>query len=170
MSTETPATLLQNLATMTFTTEQLQAIDQALDTLEANAPGLISLSAQRRKTMIHMGEVSEPFCRRALTVLTQNPAVLPRGLSMDDAKADLQALDQWRPRVARLTRYFERATDTEAALGSDVMVAAMAGYKALKATAGLYGLRALAEDLSLRFQRPGRARADKNPPASPAAG
>lgn len=165
MSTTVPTTLLQNLATVSFTPDQLKAIDDAIDALETNAPGLISLTTERRKTMTHMGELSEPFCRRALTVLSQNPAVLPRGISMDDAQADLQALDQWRPRVARLTRFFERAVDTEAALGSDVMAAAMVGYRALKSTGELHGLRGLAQELGARFQRT-RQRAGKAPAAA----
>lgn len=163
-------TPLQNLATVRFSAAQLQAIDEALDAFEVSTPELVALPVPSRRRMSFMGERSEPFCRQALHVLQLNPQVLPRGLSMDDAIADLAALDQLRPRLARLTRIYQRVLDTEAALGSDVMVAALTGYRLLKATGQMYGLAPLERELGTRFAKQGnrtfRKKRDVGPPAS----
>jgi hypothetical protein len=64
-----------------------------------------------------MGQKSEAFCRQALTVLEQNPQMVPANVPLADAIADLNALEQLRPRMVRLSRLSERASDTDTALG-----------------------------------------------------
>jgi hypothetical protein len=62
-------------------------------------------------------------------------------------------LDRLRPRLARLTRLAERASDTDIALGSDVMVASLQVYGQLKLTGASEGLQSLRRDLGMRFTR-----------------
>lgn len=143
---------MQNLATLSYTEEQLNAIDTTLATLESQLSGLIALSAEQRLRMTKMGERSETFCRRAVTVLGENPQIIPPNLDLADAIADLRGRDQLRPRIARLARLSQRATDTEMALGSDVMVAALQGYKLLKAIGRSEGLDSLRRELGNRFR------------------
>lgn len=64
------------------------------------------------------GPKSETFCRQTLTVLAQNPQVIPPSIDLAEAQADLAALDRLRPRLARLQRLAERGQDSEDALGS----------------------------------------------------
>lgn len=49
-----------------------------------------------------MGPKSEAFCRQTLTVLAQNPQVIPPSIDLAEAQADLAALERLRPRLARL--------------------------------------------------------------------
>src|SRR6185503_19608058 len=65
-------------------------------------------------------------------VLEQNPQMVPANLGLADAMADLDGIEQLRPRLVRLARLSERAFDTNFALGSDVMAAALEGYNLLK--------------------------------------
>ncbi len=65
----------------------------------------------------------------------------------------MAAVDVLRPRMARLQRLVERAEDTDAALGSDVMVASLEGYALLKISGKNQGLEALRKELSARFSR-----------------
>lgn len=58
--------------------------------------------------------------------------------------------------VARLRRLTERAEDTEAVLGSDVMTLTLEGYALLKVAGRNQGLEGLRKDLSARSPR-GRA-------------
>jgi hypothetical protein len=53
----------------------------------------------------------------------------------------------------RLKRLSERASDTDTALGSDVMVASLAVYGQLKLTGASEGLRELRRNLGMRFSR-----------------
>jgi hypothetical protein len=56
-----------------------------------------------------------------------------------------------RPRLQRLLRLTERASDTEIALGSDVMNAALQGYALLRVAGKNQGLEGLRKELGSRF-------------------
>src|SRR5690606_9168466 len=108
------------------------AVDAALEALESNLAGMVSLSPQQRRTVPRLGDTSEAFCRQALSLLGQNPQVVNPGLGLPEAEADLATLDALRPRLQRLERLWARASDTEVALGSDIMSTALQGYALLK--------------------------------------
>lgn len=144
---------MQNLVTLVLTDAQLTAIDAALDQLDANLNGLVSLTTEQKKATVKAGEKSEAFCVNTLTVMQQNPEVLPINVRVDDALADLRAREQLRPRLFRLTRLQQRAADTDLALGSDAMAMALHGYKLLKANGRGFGLERLQRDFGGRFAK-----------------
>lgn len=149
--------MTQNLIDLAFSEEQLCAIDGAIAVLEANLAGLIALSAAQRLSLQKMGSAGEPFCRNALSVLAQNPQIVPPSLGLPGAQADLRALDQLRPRGMRLKVLAGRVEDSEMALGSDVFAVARAGYKLLGVVGSGQGLDGPRRDLEPRYQRPKRA-------------
>lgn len=151
----------QNLVSLSFTEEQLDAVDQALGVIEAQLGGLVALTVKQRRGMPKMGDKSEAFCRQTLDLLAQNPQVVPPSVSVVDAKADLLAFDQLRPRMLRLQRLSEKVTDTGTALGSDVMSTALEGYALLKVVGKRQGLSALCDSLGTRFAKRPRAVEDK---------
>ncbi len=155
--------MTQNMLSLQFTDEQLNAVDQALAALETALAALIALTPEQRKGLNHMGQKSESFCRQTLTILEQNPQIVPPSLSVAEAQADLAALDRLRPRLARLQRLTERAEDTDAALGSDLMSFALEGYALLKVAGRNQGLEGLRKELSARFSRSPRAAATAEP-------
>src|SRR5262249_44432196 len=101
---------------------------------------LIALSADEKRSIRKMGEKSEAFCRQALHMAEQNPHSIPATVPLADAIGDLKALDQLRPRLMRILRLAQRASDTETALGSDVMTVALKAYGQLKLTGRSEGL------------------------------
>ena len=143
----------QNLLSLTLTDEQIAAIDGALTALETATTGLIAMDNATRRQINKMGDKSEAFVRQTLLVLEQNPDVVPPGLGLAEAQADLHALDRLRPVLARLQRLSERATDSEMALGSDLMNVALEGYALLKVSGRNKGLEGASEALSARFAR-----------------
>ena len=143
----------QNLVSLNLTDAQLLAIDTDLSDLETQLAGLIAMNAAQRKSLTRMGDKSESFCRQTLNVLAQNPQVVPPSIGLQEALADLQALDRLRPRLQRLLRLAERATDTEIALGSDVMNVALQGYALLKVAGKNQGLEGLRKELGSRFAK-----------------
>jgi len=153
----------QNLISLSFDAAQLTAIDDALTQLDTACSGLIALNPDERRSLYKMGDKSEAFCRQALTLLAQNPQVVPPSLDLAEAQADLAAIDLLRPRLARLQRLTERMTDSETALGSDVITTALQGYALLKVAGKNQGLEALRESLSARFK--GRRRQPEPEPA-----
>lgn len=147
----------QNLATLTLTDAQLQAIDQALADLETQFTDLVALDRDQRRSLARMGVKSEAFCRQALNALALNPQVVPSSIRLADAQADLLSLDRLRPRLQRLQRLAERAGDTEVALGSDVMTVALQGYALLRVAGRNQGLEGLRKSLGARFAKAARA-------------
>jgi hypothetical protein len=146
----------QNLVSLTLSDTQLSAIDQSLLELETQLADLIAMDSAKRRSLTRMGDKSEAFCRQTLSVLTQNPQILPPNLALREAQADLVALDRLRPRLQRLLRLAERASDTEIALGSDVMACALQGYALLKVSGKNQGLEGLRKELGARFAKSAR--------------
>ncbi|MEO7325440.1 MAG: hypothetical protein ABIW82_11490 [Dokdonella sp.] len=144
---------MQNLVSMNLTNDQLTAVDAALAALETNLSEMVALTADQRRTMPRMGDKSEAFCRQTLSLLALNPQIVNPNLGLGGAVADLVALDALRPRLQRLTRLSERGADTQAALGSDVMAAALQGYGLLRLSGRDQGLEALRASLGTRFAK-----------------
>ena len=67
----------QNVVSLALSAEQVEAVNKALDVLEKNLEGLISLSVEDRSQLLKMGSKSEMFARKAHEVLAQSPEILP---------------------------------------------------------------------------------------------
>jgi hypothetical protein len=147
------------MISLQLTNDQLDGIDAALGQLESALAGLIALTPDERRSLARMGPKSESFCRQTLSVLEQNPQMVPASLDLAGARGDLTVLDQLRPRFDRLQRLAERAADSETALGSDVMDVALEGYSLLKVSGRGQGLDGLRRELGSRFARARRAEA-----------
>lgn len=147
----------QNLISLNLSDAQLSAIDAALTVIESNLTGLLSLQPAQRRELYKMGDKSEVFCRQTLSVLTQNPQIVPPSLGLTEAQADMVALDALRPRMQRLKQLLERAEDTEMALGSDIIGVALEGYGLLKVSGKNQGLDGMRRELSVRFAKSSRA-------------
>jgi len=154
----------QNLISITLTNDQIVAIDHAIGELENQLQSLVSLSIDARRTAAKMGPKSEAFCRQTINALRLYPQVVPQSIGVEEAHSDLDMLDQLRPLFQRLHRLSQRSADSELALGSDVMVAALQGYGVLKAVGRSQGLETLRRELGdSRFSKTARA-APKVPP------
>lgn len=155
----------QNLINLVLTDEQIATARAALDQLETALSGLISLSAEERRSLTRMGPKSEAFVRQTLSVLDQNPQVVPPSVDVGGARVDLAALERLRPMLDRLERLAERGQDTETALGSDLMNVALEGYAILRVAGRNQGLDSLRKELSTRFSRTRRAEGETGTPA-----
>lgn len=152
----------QNLATTHFDAAQWEAVDQAILGLErAIGPLVISLDADTRRRMVKMGDASEAFCRKAHDAMRDNEALLPRSLDVEEMGRDLSTHDALATRLARLGRLMEQLDDTDSALGSDVMVAALEGYAFLKISGRGEGLDGLRRELGRRFEKNGPRRTER---------
>jgi hypothetical protein len=119
---------------LTFSAEDLQAVDEALGTLEARLAALVSLRPEVRPGWARMGEASERFCRQTLAAIAVQPQPLSAEFDLPRAQADLAAADAAHPRLLRLRRLADRAEDSALALGADVMVAALQARALLEAS------------------------------------
>lgn len=151
--------MTQNLLSLELSDEDTAAINAALTEIELRLAGrLLALDAPARRKLTKMGDKSEAFVRQTLLVLEQNPDIVPPALGLDEALADIRAVDALRPVMARLQRLAQRMADSEMALGSDAMNTALEGYALLKVSGRSRGLEPLSNALSERFARSRPAR------------
>ena len=147
----------QNIISLVLTDAQIKTAMDALTALEGALTGLIALDAEERRRLTKMGQKSEVFCRQAISVLSLNQQIVPPSLHVADDQADMLALDKLRPVLDRLQKLAERGSDTEIALGSDVMDVALEGYGLLKVSGKNQGLDSLRKELSSRWAKTRRA-------------
>jgi hypothetical protein len=152
--------MAKNRYTFSLTAAQVSEALQALGALEATLSGLIALDNTTRRGLTKMGKRSEGFCRQALIGLELNPQIVPPSLDLATALSKLAALEQLYPIFERLRRLAQRGTDTQMAVGSDVMDAALEGYGLLKVSGKRQGLDGLYRDLSARWSK---SRREPNP-------
>ena len=143
----------QNLISFQPSTADLTAIDTALKTLEDRFATLIDLSVEQRSRLSKMGDKSEAFCGKTEEVLGANPNVLPPNFNLPELRRDLAGFDTLRPRLARVERLYEKMRDSQLALGSDVMSAALEGYALLKVSGKGEGLDMARKALGVRFSK-----------------
>ncbi|QSX79659.1 hypothetical protein [Agrilutibacter solisilvae] len=155
----------QNIAAVHFDDTQWAAMDQALTALEqASAPILVSLDGARgRRKLLKMGDGSEAFCRKALDAMRENRGLLPDNLDLEEMARDLADHDALNARLTRALQLVERMRDTDTALGSDVMVAAVLGFQVLRLAGKGQGLDGTNNELGKRFGPKGRRARDEEP-------
>ena len=153
----------QNLISLPLGPNDWAAVDVTLQTLESQLHSLMDLSTEQRSTLVKMGDKSEAFCRKTLDVLASNPGVLPGNFNLAEMQQDMQAFDALRTRLTRMETLYEKMRDTQLALGSDVMSAALEGYAFLKVAGKGEGLDAVRKSLSVRFSGGPRKKAVAEP-------
>ena len=143
----------QNLASTHLTDEQWAAVDTALSTLTtALQPMLVPLNATARRRVVKMGDGSEAFSRQAADAAAENLGVMPRNFDLEEMRRDLASHDAVNARMVRITQLLEQMRNTEMALGSDAMVAALEAYSYLKNAGEGEGVEQLRRMLGRRFE------------------
>ncbi|NCT71143.1 MAG: hypothetical protein GXC75_09370 [Xanthomonadaceae bacterium] len=154
--------MTQNRIAMTFQTDRLERIDGSLTALEADLDLLIALTQEERVELVKMGDKSRAFCEKALEVAEQQAGLMPRDFDIDAFRQDHLALQALRPRLSRMAHLMQRMEDTERALGSDIMAAALEVYAVLKVAGKDKGVDDARRELASRFSR--RRSTDGSPP------
>jgi hypothetical protein len=142
--------MTQNLISLDLPATTLEALDQAIATLEAVVAPFITLSPDEVRGLVKMGGKSEQFCRQTLVVLDQNQDTLPPSFKLAEVRGDLAAFDAIRPRLLRVQEVLAKMQDTQTALGSDVLMASLEGYALMKMFGKSEGLEALRQAMAVR--------------------
>lgn len=150
---------MQNLVSLNLSAQDLTDFDAALATLRRVFTPFVALQPEDRVEIKKMGPKSREFCEQTLTLLANNPQIVPPNLGLAEALADRTALEQLRPRLQQLHQLVERADDTEMALGSDLMAISLEGYRLLEVSGKGEALKSARRELSARFARKARTEA-----------
>ena len=145
--------MTQNRIAMMFEADRLARIDGSLTALEADLDLLIALTIEERSDLVKMGNKSRAFCTSALAVAEQHAGLMPRAFDYNAFRQDHTALEALRPRAARLAHLMQRVSDTELALGSDLMAASLEVYGVIKVAGKDKGVDEARRELSARFAR-----------------
>lgn len=145
--------MTQNRISLTLGAETVERILASITALEADLQNLIALTNDERRDMFKMGTKSHAFCMTALAVAEQHAGIMPRDFDIAAFRQDHMALDALRPCSLRLAQLHQRITDTELALGSDLMAAALEVYGVLKVAGKDKGVDEARRELASRFAR-----------------
>lgn len=142
----------QNLVDLQIDIATIEQLEIALVQVETSLAGLISLTPDQRRELTKMGEKSEAFCRAALNIAQQHAGIMARDFDLEGFQRDQQTLDLLRPRILRIAHLYQRMTDTEMALGSDLMAASLEVYGAVKVSGKDKSLDEARRNLSARWR------------------
>lgn len=148
--------MAQNRASMVITEDDERNVIGWIGQIEATLKGLTALEIAERRRLRRMGLSDEAFAREALAFMEQHRQIVPPSLDIAEMRADLDAFDRMRRINAALQRLATMCADTEAALGSDALVAARNSYKLMKVFGPAHGLLDAVKALGARFMGQGK--------------
>lgn len=151
----------QNLADVHFDATQWTTLDGTIASVEQTwQPMLVTLEGDPRR-LIKMGRGSEVFCHAAYRVMNENRHLMPPDIDVDEMGRDLASHDELATRRTRIDRLVQKLTDTDIALGSDIMATALRGYAQLKLSGKAAGLDSLRRELGKQFEKSPRKKRDE---------
>ncbi len=138
----------------------IQAIKDALATIEAKLPFLISLPPAERLTILKTGPGSLAFVQNSLQAAKNNPGVLPPVFRVDEFEKDVNLFSALTELGTVVMQLAAKIDDTRMEVGGEAMRQAVDVYNYVKAAAASTpGLKPVADQLAERFQK------SKQPPA-----
>ena len=153
---------IDNMISLSFTNDELQAIDNGLATIESViTKKFISLTPDERKCYSQVGDRTEDWIGKTRNYMAQNPSLVLSHIDVTEFNADFEARQAILPRLRRLKNIMNQFDDTNMLLGSDLFHNAITYYKGLKAAAATDapGAKTIYADLSARYPgRPSKAK------------
>jgi hypothetical protein len=144
----------QNLVSATLSDGDQTAALTAITTIKNKLPFLISLTPDQRKSLPKMGDNGTPYVDKAYQFASQNTDKLGADFGMDDFTEDYELFQQLQPIVTAMSELSESISDTELALGSDLMVRSNFAYGLMKVLGKASGsFDELRKDMGTRYSR-----------------
>lgn len=132
----------------------LQAIKDAVSTIRAKLPFLVTLTAQERRQLFKMGDKSLGFVQNSLTAARNNPDILPASFNTQEFAKDVALATALTEVDALLSQLASEVDDTLLAVGSEAIGSGTTVYEYVKAAAKTTpGLKSVAAQLGERFRR-----------------
>lgn len=111
---------LDNLISLSFSNEELTALDQALQTIHATLSGkTINLTPEQRQQYGRIAEQNKLFVNKAKSYMEQYPELVPAFLDKTEFDRDFAAREQIELRLQRLNSLNEQLSDTKVLLDHD---------------------------------------------------
>lgn len=152
----------KNLASVVFTTEELQKLDEALQNIENVLKGkTFNLTPDERRQYGSIAEQNKLFVNKCKELMEQYPQFVPSFLDKEEFDRDYQARQQIETRLIRLKTFTEQLSDTKVLLDNDNYYNSITFYRNVKflSVQNIPGIKTLYEQLK-QFFKGGRKKAD----------
>lgn len=137
----------------TVSEQDLQAIRQAIATIQAKLPFLITLSTIERQRLFKMGDKRMTFVQTSLNAAQSNRNILPASFNLEAFSNDYQLALALMEIEMSLNQLSEQIDDTLLAVGSEAMTSSLTVYDYVKTAAKKTpGLKGIAEQLGTLFR------------------
>ncbi|MDZ8051695.1 MAG: hypothetical protein RMX68_028290 [Aulosira sp. ZfuVER01] len=142
----------QNI-TATVSSEDIQEIKAALQTIHNKLPFLVTLSTEERRKLVKMGDKSLAFVNNSVSAAQSNREILPASFNIEEFVQDYQLATTLTELLTSMRQLTEQVDDTLLAVGSEAMSSSLTVYDYVKTAAKKTpGLKTLAEQLGERFK------------------
>lgn len=155
----------ENLISVTFTEEELQTLDTALNNIAGVLHGkTVNLTPEERQQYGSIAEQNKLFVNKAKLLMEQNPQHIPDFLDKTEFDKDYNAREQIEKRLNRLSGLTEQFTDTKIVLDHDNYFNALTFYRNIKFLSGenVPGTTTLHQELKQFFHSKGGASTKSN--------
>ncbi|GET46770.1 MAG: hypothetical protein Q4A09_04490 [Capnocytophaga felis] len=152
----------KNLASVIFTTEELQKLDEALQSIENVLKGkTFNLTPDERRQYGSIAEQNKLFVNKCKELMEQYPQFVPSFLDKAEFDRDYQARQQIETRLIRLKTFTEQLSDTKVLLDNDNYYNSITFYRNVKflSVQNIPGIKTLYEQLK-QFFKGGRKKTD----------
>lgn len=157
---------LDNLISISFTAEELNNLDQALQTIETVLSGkTINLTPEERQQYGSIAEQNKLFVNKAKIYMEQYPQHVPNFLDKAEFDKDYLGREQVEQRLQIMSSLTEQLSDTKVLLDHDNYHNAITFYRNMKFLSGenVPGTNVIYEDMKQFFVTTGAS----TPPAAP---
>lgn len=145
----------KNLASVVFTNEELQKLDEALQSIENVLKGkTYNLTSDERKQYGSIAEQNKLFVNKCKELMEEYPQFVPSFLDKDEFNRDYQSRQQIEIRLIRLNTLTEQLSDTKVLLDNDNYYNSITFYRNLKflSSQNIPGIKTLYEQLKQFFK------------------
>ena len=149
----------QNISA-TVTDADVQAIKDAVATIQQKLPFLVSLTPDERKSIFKTGQNSLSFVQNAQQAAQNNPDILPKSFDAAEFASDVTLFAVLTDITTTVAQLASEIDDTRLAVGGEAMKEATQVYNYVKTAATMTpGLKPVADQLGQRFQKASAATA-----------
>jgi len=135
----------------TLSEADIAAVLAAIQTIREKLPFLIDLTPEQRHELPKMGDKSVAFVNAALTLVEQNPDVVPGAFDLAEFKRDVALLANLAPIVQAVSQLKEKLDGTVMGAGTDAYVASLLIYQSAKIAGKDAGLNSVLDGMGQRF-------------------
>jgi hypothetical protein len=136
-----------------ISSQDMQEIKAALQTVQKKLPFLITLSLDERRKLFKMGDKSLAFVNNSVAAAQSNRDILPASFDVEELVRDYQLATTLTELLTSMRQLTEQVDDTLLAVGSDAMTSSLTVYDYVKTAAKKTpGLKTIAEQLGERFK------------------